>query len=455
MKPLVVIIAGVLVTGSVAAKPATEPGMHDFAEGIELRTAGAQPLQQLALPDLVYATMTQWNAADVRVFNGNGQPVPYAFCAAADNASPVQVTSVPAYGLSAQPAATGNNITLRTSDGTQLNVQAGNANSPGFRSNASYVLDASNVDHDIDAIKLDWSAPSGDSEINVQVLASSDLSHWRTVVGNAALLRATAANHDTLEQSRIVLPIAHYQYLRIEPSGSTLIINSAQAEYHLPAASPQPIWYSAGAPHGTDDVHELRYDNSHRAPVSYVRITPHLENSSLQVTIQSRDREDHAWQTQWSGEVFDVSYGDQNRHNDLIHIAGTRARDWRLLFAENSDPPPSAPGFEFGYIPMQLRFLTQGPGPYMLAFGNARLATSAAQQCDSLLSSINADEKKKMVGSATVGATQLFAGNSALAVHHEIPTRTLVLWAILLIGVVVIARMALSMLKSNKHREEE
>lgn len=456
MKFQTLILVIVLAACSASATPAAEPKLHDFAEGIELTPSTTQPLQELTLPDMVYATMTQWNAADISVFNANGQIVPHALCSTSSNAGATQTVQAPVYGLDAtHVASTGNNITLRTSDGTQLNVQAGGSNAPSFRSNASYVLDVSKVNQDIDAIKLDWSSPSGEGEINVDVLASNDLSHWQNVVSNAKLLRATSADHSTLEQSRIVLPAAQYKYLRIEPLGKALIINNAQAEYHLPVEQPQPIWYPAGAPHGADDVHELRYENSRHAPVTYIRITPHSDNSSLHVTVQSRDRKDHAWQTHWSGEVFDVQYDNQHRHNDPIKIAATYAYEWRLLFPDDAEPPASAPTFELGYIPQKLRFLAQGSGPYVLAFGNARINTSTVHDCDSLLSSLNHDDKQKLIGTPVIGTPQIFAGISALKVHHEIPMRTLLLWGILLVGVVVIARAALSMLKNNKRQDEE
>ncbi|MES1190910.1 MAG: DUF3999 family protein [Steroidobacter sp.] len=451
MKLNVAMLAGVFAI-SVAAKPVAEPGLHDFAEGIELITHSSQPLQELTLPDRVYATMTQWNAADIRIFNANGQSVPYALCPAMTNDDITQHAMVPVYGLDASSTSIkGNNITLRTSDGTQLNVHGDDTTR--FRSNASYVLDLSKIDHAVTSIKLDWSTPSGDSETALQVFSSNDLSHWQ-LISNTKLLRAISADHATLEQSGISLPAARYQYLRIEPSGA-LTIHHAQAEYQIAATPAQPVWYSAGAPYGTDDIHELRYENSHRAPVSFLRITPHVENSSLHVTVQSRDREDHAWQTQWSGEVFDVSDGNQHRHNDIIHVPATYALEWRLLFAENSEPPASAPSFELGYLPMQLRFLAQGQGPYMLAFGNAGVSTSKAQQCDSLLSGISEQEKRKLTGAPAIGELHILAGSNALKLRHAIPARTLILWGILLVGVVIIVRSALSMLKHSKQQDQE
>lgn len=430
--------------------------LQDFAEGIVLNT-GSQPLQELSIPDQVYAKATQWNLADVRVFNTNGEAIPHAFCSSTTAEKISGVASVPVFSIDATrpDQATHSNITLHTPEGVSLTVESGaDKQSYPYRNNASYVLDLRKVDHDVNALKLNWSLPAGTSETTLSVLGSNDLSHWQLITSSGKLLRAVA-DQRVLELSRIEFSPQHYEYLRIEPSTNTLTINGAEVEYSSQIIKQVPVWYSAGAPHGSEDPHELHYQNSRRVPVTLLRITPHVENSSTHVTVQSRDRDDHPWQTQWTGEVFDVHFNNQNRRNDDISISSTAAREWRLLFDDNNEPPASVPSFEMGYIPARLRFVAQGSGPFTLAYGNARVTTPTARYCDDLLASVNTSDKQQMMGTATTGATQLLAGKEALAIKKKIPTRTLILWLVLLTGAAIIMKMALTMLKSGKHKEGE
>ena len=453
------ILAASAMSLLAATSIAADSKLKAFAEGVTLTASGSRPVQDLALPDRVYASVSQWNLADLRVFNANGDAIPHAFC----NSKPAVFSSaalqVPVYDMDARHAAdaTQSNITLHTADGTSLTVEtsADKNHAYGFRNNASYILDLRKVGHDINAVRLDWSLLSGSSETSVSLLSSTDLAHWQPIVSNAKLLRAVADDHSTLELSRVELPFGRYQYLRIEPTGDELSIKSANVEYRVATGASQPTWYSAGVPHAGDEPNELRYDNSHHAPISLLRITPRVENSSVHVAVQSRDREDHAWQTQWTGEIFDLHFDGQTRLNDAIAINTTSASQWRLLFAENTDLPASTPSFEFGYVPAHLRFLAQGTGPYTLAYGNAHLTSVTARACDDLLAGIDVAERNNLIGTPTIGSTQVFGGKEALVIKKQIPSRTLLLWGILLIGVAVIMKLAFSLLKNSKQDQQE
>ncbi|HEX2585532.1 MAG TPA: DUF3999 family protein, partial [Steroidobacteraceae bacterium] len=155
------------------------------------------------------------------------------------------------------------------------------------------------------------------------------------------------------------------------------------------------------------------------------------------------------------GEVFDIHYNNQDRRNDVINIGSTTAPEWRLLFPDNSEPPASAPSFELGYLPAKLRFLAQGSGPFTLAYGNAKLTTPSALSCDGLLSTLTTMDKQSLIGTPTIGSTQLLAGKDALIVKKQIPMRTIMLWGILLIGVGIIVKIALSLLKNSKRQDQE
>jgi len=458
MKYIIMLVTGLLAL-SAAPSFADEPKVKDFAEGITLTANGTEPLLEFSLPDRVYATISQWNIADLRIFNADGNVIPHAFCKAVQPDSSVQSLTAPLYSLDRPHVsnAAHSNITLHTADGTELTVQSGidQHTDYAFRANASYILDVRKIGFKISSIELDWSVPSGASETTVNILSSTDLSHWQPLVSNAKLLRATANDNSTLELSRVPVPDNYYEYLRIEHTGDALNIQGATIQHKTSYATQSPTWYSAGPPHGSDDVHELRYDNTRRVPIRMLRIIPRVENSSMHATVQSRDRDDHPWITRWAGEIFNVHFKDQTRSNDIIVIEPTSANEWRLMFAENVEPPASVPSVEFAYMPTMVNFLAQGKGPYTLAYGNARVTTSSSRNCEDLISGTAHAFRQQMLGTVTIGSPQVIAGKDALVIRKQIPTRTLLLWGILLIGAAIIMKMAFSMLKSGKQHEQD
>lgn len=450
--------------GTLAVLAAAEPQLADFAAGIELNVTPDRPLIELPLPDSVYTTVTHWDLADLRVFDAQGVAVPHAFCPAPIANGTLSAKQLPIYTVAAPSAnsSSDSTLTFTTADGSQLKV-SGNDDDQ-LSSGASFILDARDVDQPLHALQLDWSTPNGAAEVAVRVLASTDLTQWQSLTSNTKLLHAKAAygastpnaSPQQVEQQRIALPAARYQYLRVEPAaaGTELIINRANAEYLIPAPPPEPTWFSAGAPHADEAGSGLVYESDHHVPVSYLRVLPSTTNSRLRVSVQSRAQASAPWQTQWSGEVYSLRFNNEERATAPVKIAATSSPYWRLTFPGDAEPPASAPRFELGYLPLRLRFLAQGMGPYTLAYGSSRTVTSSAVPCDGLIAGLSSADKQQMIGTATLGEVKTLAGTSVLRVARELPIRKLVLWAILLGGVAAIVAVSLSLLKRNRGRQD-
>ena len=71
------IVALMLLAQSVAAVAAERP--QDFAYGIEVHADVQDALYEIELPAAVYRGVTRSDLGDIRVFNAQGEVVPYAF----------------------------------------------------------------------------------------------------------------------------------------------------------------------------------------------------------------------------------------------------------------------------------------------------------------------------------------------------------------------------------------
>ena len=81
-----------------------------------------------------------------------------------------------------------------------------------------------------------------------------------------------------------------------------------------------------------------------------------------------------------------------------------------------------------------------GQAPYILAYGNAN-TTGRSHSSSKLMNIINQDTNGEMVGKVEAGQEIILKGDTALIKHKKIPWQRILLWAVLIMGVIVIATM--------------
>src|SRR5436190_10314811 len=73
------IMIGITALAFFLAAAAQAQSLNDFAYGIPLSTSGDEPFFQVAVPSQVFQGAAHSGAADLRVFNGDGAIVPFAY----------------------------------------------------------------------------------------------------------------------------------------------------------------------------------------------------------------------------------------------------------------------------------------------------------------------------------------------------------------------------------------
>ena len=433
--------------GALAAAPTT----NDYAQGIRVQALSDRPLVEAALPDDVYRTVTRADLADVRVFNADGIAVPHAFCVSPKTTEPtVTQESLPVFAVQgAVPQRDGTRVEVQTSAGVAVNVQEDdNRTTAGTTQTQAHVIDARAIPDDLRAMQFDWRSPDGASEAHVSIQASEDLDRWQTVVGSSTLLKV-AQGEQQLQRHSVKLPQRSYQYLRVVRTdrGPPLEIASVIAERVAAPQSIDPIWFSA-TPVTTDEANALLFDSSRLAPVTYARLLLPQENTSLRVKIESRPDEKSQWRQQWSGEVYSILSAGERRVSPPAEFGGTTDRYWRITPAKAGDLFNQGATLELGYRPARLRFLAQGSGPFMLAYGSRRAEAAPLQACNILLADVVSQDLAHMRGEAVLSPPQSLGGDSAFKpLPKKTPLRLMVLWGVLISGVALLAAMAMSLLK--------
>jgi hypothetical protein len=430
------------------------PNMQDYAQGVVVESYTASPMIELALPDPVYQTTTRADLRDLRVFNANGAPVAHAFCAAPDTTeAAVTEQSVPVFELRDAKGTTaeGARIEVQTADGTQVNVQE-----PSSQSGANgrtHIIDLRQIDAAVRSIQFDWASPDGASEAKVRIEASDDLDRWETMVAASTLLRA-AHGEQELRRERIELPLRAYEYLRVERAdgGPALAIHAVSAERVAPANVIEPLWFTPNAL-AAEEPHVLAFDAGRLAPVRFARVRLPQDNSSMNVTLQSRADDKAPWRTRWSGETYIIAAQTERRESPPARFEPTTDRYWRVLLPKEAQASPR-PAVELGYRPLRLRFLAQGGGPYTVAFGSRRAEPASPAACNGLLGDVTARERRELIGEGLAREFTTLGGETAFKPQpKKTPTRMIVLWSVLIVGVGLLVAIALSLLKRVRPAE--
>jgi hypothetical protein len=335
-------LAGLLCL--TAAHAAEAPTLRDFAWRQTLET-DARPLQELALPDAVYAHALDPALGDLRVFNRDGGVVPHALCPAppAPEPEPLLETLTPfALQAGVTPVASeGGRIEVRTADVATRVVVNGAA--PGGAvpdGPVAYILDLRGREEALRAIRLDWQSADQASEATISLHSSEDLSHWMTLMPSATLLHAQAGGR-SLQRARIPLPERPYRFLRIEAGahGPLPRIGSAVAERVSEPELAPPNWFETRAlpPDKNESETAFWFDAGRRAPVHSAEVRLPAANMALGVRLQSRNEPEQPWRTRWQGEVFAIASESAQRNQTVLRFEPTPDRYWRLAVERGAE----------------------------------------------------------------------------------------------------------------------
>jgi hypothetical protein len=425
----------------------------DFASSATITPEGGDTLQRFVLPFEAYRD-TRRDMADVRVFNGRGEPVPIAL---AGEAEPVKVakTNVPlarfaVTKLDATPSGKGAEVSIRMSDGTLVSVRGRGGELPQNAVAVAYLVDASQATEPLAALVFDWLPGPGTEVVRVMIEASDDLQAWRSV-GSATLVHVIQGRN-VLEQPRAALSSStKARYYRVTWSGDArggvpaFVLQSVEGEY---ASAMQKAERAKIAVPGTagEKPGEFVFDLGARLPVEAVRVVPGEPNSVAGLTILTRDSPQDKWRAVASGTFYRIERGGAQLESNPVEVSsGLPARYWMVRADPSSGGLGSTPPtLEVQWRSRQVIFAARGPAPFRLAFGAAE-AKPAWVSAATLIPDYKRGEELKLP-EARVGAVEGAppAAPSALpAFVAEVGgPRKLALWSILLLGVLVLGAMA-------------
>lgn len=440
---LTTILLGLSCLAAVAAD--SSPQMTDFARMMSVRLAGSGPLHELALPAEVYGGVTRPDLADLALFNGAGEVVPFTLVRPAPENTVMERRSLPLYPLAAAGGRQPGNLALRVhtdEHGADLTLDS----TPGGMAPAGvsgYVVDARGLQAPVSGFDLELNGDGRTFLGTVRVETSDDLRQWREhAIGALATL---FAGKRELHRSTVQFPTIASPYYRLTvcPEAGAPRISGATARLAAPVNAKREQWrYPLTPVKGEAGAYLVRTGGN--MPVDRMRLAFTTDNSLAGVTLFSRPDDRSSWIERGHGVCYRLRRDATLLESAPLEIPPTTDRQWLIRLRQpGSGFGGALPVLEVGWQPARLIFAARGEPPFSLAYGSARTGDESLQD-DSMAGILDTWEHQQVRPlPATVGASQETGGRAAL--RPRLPAKTwkkLLLWCSLFGGVLILARMA-------------
>uniref|UniRef100_UPI0018D0E052 DUF3999 domain-containing protein n=1 Tax=Ralstonia solanacearum TaxID=305 RepID=UPI0018D0E052 len=356
-----------IVWTAVAALSLSAPA---WAERFALTGAPGASYYAVTLGADVYAHSRDAGLADLRILNGDGEPVPFAIETPRDAAP--QARTLREVRWFATPAdedsPPGTPGVVLGTDG----VLRATGPAPAQASARAWLLDLSPLREAVTAVVV--GLPAVEFQGGVSVQASDDLQHWSPVT-RAALFRLTNQG-STLVQDRIELAGVHARYLRLTwqgkpPAPDTVRVELAAGAPAVPADS--GIQWRAGlAPAQVPGAGDYLFDTGGVFPVERVKIRLPQTNTVVQATLSARADARAPWRPVTSVRLFRLAGagGQGEQESPAIVVPATGERYWRLQVDTRSGGlGAGAPALSIGWRPATVTYAARGNVPFVLAVG--------------------------------------------------------------------------------------
>ncbi|KQO16879.1 DUF3999 domain-containing protein [Acidovorax sp. Leaf78] len=456
-----------------AAADANSPAA--YAIRIPVTLAADAPLQRVMLPAEVLVRLQSPGYADVRLFNGAGQPVPMALAGVAAASAPEESVVLPAYPILGGPGTPGQagleGLSLRIEEQQGRRVvqidTAGTAAPGGAQSVRGALLDARSIPLPVARMALDADLPAG-QPVTFTVQASRDLKNWRPLA-ETVLYRADAAGTTPspaapgrLGSEHIDLQRADLQdhYLRVTWGDAAVTFRGATLVTSRGAGPRERVSASMAVPPLGNNPRELVFALPFATPVAALKITPQGNNVLLPVRVLGRNDREQPWSHLASATVYRMSTGGKEQTNAPVELGGASVREVKIEADARSAGFAAAPDIALQFEPAQLVFLASGQGPFTLAAGlpGAGAAASAFLPLASLVPGYQPQQENTLPPAlADVARADITGGKpadgplvAAAAASDGLSTRSWVLWGVLLAGVGALGLMAWLLMRQTK-----
>lgn len=456
MKMTNLIIACLLISTSM---PVT-------AASFKLDANGNDPFYQTTISKEVYQYTHSSTLQDLTIQNASGEQVPYALIPYED-LHPQTTTHQDSKPLIIYPikeSALDNPNELRihlqkNTGNTLIDIVSSNDKADVSKNtNSIYLLDAGKKHAPLETISVDWQGVDG-KLLTLEVLTSDDLQHW-SHAGNAVLLKTSNANSSILQNNISLNSPSEARYLQIrttEPNNANFKLTKANAEYSkMQSITPKLVLQTIQLIERSEDTKNglvnIDFESAGHFPASYLQIKLPQNNTITNATIQVRNNTNEPWEYLTTASVYRLMQQGKTFTSPDVVLSPTVARYWRLQFNQASGGiGVESPTLSLGWLPSTVVWNARGQAPFTLHVGEKPSIVNNVPITNLIL-----DYKiEKIQALANSGLTMEVSANNSTVEQAAntwtapIDYKRWLLWGGLFLGVLLLAGMAFSLIKTD------
>ncbi len=457
--------ANLVITGLLASL--CLPAM---ATSFKLDANGNDPFYQTNVSKEVYQYTHSSQLQDLTIHNASGEQVPYALIPYEDlhpqtsthqDSKPLIVYPIKENALSnpnelrihLQKNAGNTSVDIVSSE-ADLNVQGDTSKRP----NSIYLLDAGKKHAPLETISVDWQGVDG-KLLTLEVLTSDDLQSW-SHAGNAVLLKTSNENSSILQNTISLDSPTEARYIQVRttgPNSTSFNLTKANAEYSkVQSIAPQLVLQTIQFLERSEDTKKglvnIDFESAGHFPASYLQIKLPQNNTITNTTIQVRNNTNEPWAYLTTASVYRLMQQGKNFTSPDVALSPTVARYWRLQFNLSSGGIGAEnPSLSLGWLPSTVVWNARGQAPFTLQVGEKPGIVNNVS-----IASLIPDYKiEKIQALAKSGLTLEVSTNNTATEQvtntwvAPIDYKRWLLWGGLLLGVLLLAGMAFSLLKTD------
>lgn len=439
---------------------ASAPAM---AASFKLDIKDSKPFYQTSVPLEIYRQTHSSNLQDLTITNAAGEQVPYALMPYEELHSDTtkRKETIPLQFSPVKISALQNPANLRLELEKSVVATTINVTANDVKSSAStvFLIDLGTKYPPINELLIDWQ--DGENTLHhMQVLSSVELKNWAEA-GDATLLNTTSAS--SITQHAIKLDnnwnsLNNARYLQIRPADindtSTITITKIQARYDtIQTIEAAVLWQAPQfiARQGDDKTGliNIDFESFGHYPVSRFKVWLPQANTITNSTIFVRNATNQPWKQ--------VAYRALRRHaesepfSSISNLPAVDARYWRLQFNQaQGGIGTDSPALYLGWLAPTIVWNARGQAPFTLAVGESPSIVNTIP-ISTMIPNYGARTINNLPVANLILANQV-AQNAQAANTWVAPRdyKTWLLWGGLVLGVLLLAGMAYSLLKSER-----
>lgn len=465
--PLAALLAALLL-GQAQADTSAQPKFSEFAWRATLQTPGESPLLRVELPAPALGALQSPSHHDIRVFDAQALPLPFAVLPPAAAIPPETAgPSVPALPLLQPRSAGGTSMVARVDvrshgKGALQHMQVQWDMAPTSTNGSSMqaaVFDLRKLTGRVSALDVTLQLPDN-SPVHLQASLSKTLQQWQSLPTTGPLyqFQGMDAPRNTRLQFTSPQTVQDHFLLLQWPANAGVQVQSVQPR--TVGQAPAPAVVEVGLPAGepAPGGKGLEWTLPPGAQTLSVQWSLPQPNQLRTLALQGRRASPHgapaaAWEPLGTVVVYHLVQNGEERRNPPHPLPPGNWHTLRLTdWPGGGTPPAEALQAKLQLQPVSLAFLSNGQGPYTLAVG--RRDTPAAALPLATLTNASATPPASWPV-ATVGASvgvpsmqsKRFTDRWRYFLEDS-KARTGFLWMVLAAAVLVLGSVALKLLRS-------